>query len=352
MRVPLMYRVWRPAAEERGAAAILSAIMITVLIGFMAFVTDFGMAYANKRGLQNGADSAALAVAQNIALQGSPTASCAQLATAWDNPSSQAVAEDYFSRNRPGGDSAINHFDLVCVDNGKQLVVEVGTSQNSPSFFGTLFGQDDIDIEQGAKAVVAPAKSVIGLRPFGVCKGVAEQIIAAPLINHTIRLDNVNFGCGGASGNWGIIDFNGGSNPTGEVIDWILNGYNGPISNSPPVYIPGQPGAPSPGSLEAAMNSVLDDEIVIPVYDLLSGSGSTAEFRVMGFLSTKICGWKFQNRNGQGSCFDPLVVPVPVPQNYLQIRYNAFIPLADIATNCTIGNFACDLGTRSFQLAD
>ncbi|MBA3719703.1 MAG: hypothetical protein H0W95_05370 [Nocardioidaceae bacterium] len=352
MRVPLMYRAWRPAAEERGAAAILTAILITVLIGFMAFVTDFGMAYANKRGLQNGADSAALAVAQKIALQGSPTASCAQLATVWDNPSSRAVAEDYFGRNRPGGDSAINHFDLVCVDDGKQLVVEVGTAQNSPSFFGTLFGQDDVDIEQEAKAVVAPAKSVMGLRPFGVCKGVADQIIAVPMGNHTIGLNNIDFGCGGAPGNWGIIDFNGGSNPTGEAIDWILNGYNGPISNSPPLNFSGQPGAPNPGAFEAAMNSVLDDEIAIPVYDQLTMSGGNAQFRIMGFLAIKICGWKFNNRNGQGSCFDPLVVPVPVPQNYLQIRYNAFIPFTDGATNCTIGNFACDLGTRTFKLAD
>jgi hypothetical protein len=352
MRVPLMFRMWRPAAEERGVAAILTAIIVTVLIGFLAFVTDFGMAYANKRGLQNGADSAALAVAQKIALEGSPTASCTQLATLWDNASTRAVAEDYFDKNSPGGDAAINHFDLVCTAGGKQLVVEVGSAQNSPSFFGTLFGQDDVDIEQEAKALVAPAKSVIGLRPFGVCKGVAETIIAAPLINHTIGLNNVDFGCGGASGNWGVIDFNGESNPTGEIIEWILNGYNGPVPISPPVTFFGQPGAPSPGALEAAMNSLLDDEIAIPVYDLLSGSGSNAQFRVMGFLSTKVCAWKFNNKNGQGSCYDPLVVPVPVPQFYLQVRYNAFIPLADIATNCTIGNFACDLGTRSFQLSD
>jgi hypothetical protein len=347
-----MCRVWRSGADEHGAAAILTAILITVLVGFMAFVTDFGMAYANKRGLQNGADSAALAVAQKIALEGSPTASCAQLATVWDNPSSRAVAEDYFGRNRPGGDSAINHFDLVCVDDGKQLVVEVGTSQNSPSFFGTLFGQDDVDIEQGAKAVVAPAKSVIGLRPFGVCNGVAELIIAAPTINHTIDLDNVDFGCGGAPGNWGIIDFNGDENPTGEVIDWILNGYDGTISNSPPIILSGQPGAPNPGAFEAAMNSVLDDEIAIPVYDQLTSSGGNSEFRITAFLSIQICGWKYNNKNGQGACFDPLVVPVPAPKNYLQIHYNAFIPTDDPAANCIIGNFDCDLGTRSFHLAD
>ena len=237
------------------------------------------------------------------------------------------------------------------------LIVNVTTRQNSPTFFGGILGHNGIVVVQQAQAVVAPAKTVVGLRPFGVCTGGAQSIIANPTINHTVDLNNTDLGCGGASGNWGLLDFNGGANSTGEFADWIVNGYNGPITSAPPVLIPGNPGAPGPGALETEMSSILDEEITIPVYDLLSGSGNNAQFRVVGFLSAKICAWKFNNKGapallGVGACFVSAAVPDPVPQNYLQVRYNAYVPIGEVSVVCTIGNVVCDLGTRLFKLAD
>jgi Flp pilus assembly protein TadG len=43
------------------------AIMIVVLLGMGAIVVDFGQLYVERRELQNGADAAALAVAQDCA---------------------------------------------------------------------------------------------------------------------------------------------------------------------------------------------------------------------------------------------------------------------------------------------
>ena len=100
------------------------------------------------------------------------------------------------------------------------------------------------------------------------------------------------------------------------------------------------------------MNSLLDDEITIPVYDLLAGNGNNATFRVMGFLSIKVCGWKFNNQQGQGACFVSSLVPSPVPHDYMQVRYAGFVPIGDISEACTLSNTACDLGTRLFKLAE
>ncbi len=349
MRVPLMRA--RRRGQEHGAAAAFIAILTTVLIGTLAFVTDYGLAYVHERGLQNGADAAALAVAQKIALEGGPTASCSQLAATYQ-AQGQAIAADYVSKNRTASDASLSSFGISCNASGTMLIVDVATSQDSPTFFGGILGKDGVDLAQNAKAVVTPAATVVGLRPFAVCKGVALQAIASPTINHTVRLDNTSFGCGSASGNWGIMDFNGGSNSTGEIADWILNGYDGPISNNPPVYLPGNPGAPNPGALDAEMDWLMGKEIVIPVYDQLTGNGQNSQFRIMGFLSLRMCGYKFQNKRGQGACFSQLVVPVPEPQNYLQIRYTGYSALGDAGTTCVIGNIECDLGTRLFKLAD
>lgn len=358
MRVPLTRLRLVRHRDERGGAAVLVAISMTVVVGFLAFVTDFGHAYANKRGLQNGADSAALAVAREIALHGDPSATCAQLVATWTSDATKSarlasLASSYFAGNHVGSGASQSGPQLSCIAGGNLLQVTVDTTQSSPAFFGASMGQGDIALNQRARAVVAPAGAVIGLRPFAICLGLATQIIDAPTVNHMLRLDNTDFGCGGASGNWGMIDFNGGSNPTGESVDWILNGYNGPVSVTPPAYLPGDPGAPSPGGLESAMNTLLDDEITIPVYDSLTGSGNNATFHVMGFLSIKVCGWKFNNKQGRSTaCFSTSMVGTPVPQNYLQVRYTGFIPIGDAANSCLIGNTACDLGTRVAKLYD
>ena len=49
--------------DHRGATAVVVAIMIAVLMGFVAFGVDVGSVVAAKNELQNVADSAALASA-------------------------------------------------------------------------------------------------------------------------------------------------------------------------------------------------------------------------------------------------------------------------------------------------
>src|SRR5205085_3645115 len=49
--------------DDEGAISIIVAILMVALLGFGAIVVDIGSLYAERRQLQNGADSAALAVA-------------------------------------------------------------------------------------------------------------------------------------------------------------------------------------------------------------------------------------------------------------------------------------------------
>lgn len=59
----------RRAADDRGAVAVLVAVMLLpVLIGMAALVVDVGRMYVERRELQGGADAAALAVARSCAL--------------------------------------------------------------------------------------------------------------------------------------------------------------------------------------------------------------------------------------------------------------------------------------------
>ena len=55
--------------SERGAVATLVAVLLVPLIGFAAIAVDAGSLYAERAQLQNGADAAALAVAQKCSKQ-------------------------------------------------------------------------------------------------------------------------------------------------------------------------------------------------------------------------------------------------------------------------------------------
>ncbi|MFH5878250.1 pilus assembly protein TadG-related protein [Arthrobacter sp. NA-172] len=55
---------------EHGAVAVLIALLMVVLLVFAALAIDVGSMYAEKAQLQNGADAAVLAIAQDCAKNG------------------------------------------------------------------------------------------------------------------------------------------------------------------------------------------------------------------------------------------------------------------------------------------
>lgn len=325
------------------------ALLTTSMVVVLAFVTDFGMAWSNKQALQNGADAAALAVAQEIAITAPADRNCAWIEANMGS-AMRAKAEEYFAANTPGGGSlkpGNEGFQITCTASG-QPVVRVTGGQDSQVFFGHLAGVSKIPVQQSAKALVAPVNRVIGVRPFAICQADANRIKTSTL-PYAVSFDNADAGCGYAPGNWAVMDFNGGANSTVELAEWVLRGYSGPISVAPPVYLPGNPGAPNPGAIDAEMTAVLDKEVVLPVFDALTGQGQGSSFRITGFLGVQICGWKFNHNTGTGTCGSTVANP---PQNYLQVRFRRFIAIGDLNLSCPVADPTCDNGQRGFALAE
>jgi Flp pilus assembly protein TadG len=60
-----MRRLIRRGRRERGAVAVVVAISMVVLMGFVAISVDVGSIYSDRQQLQNGADAGALAIAES-----------------------------------------------------------------------------------------------------------------------------------------------------------------------------------------------------------------------------------------------------------------------------------------------
>ncbi len=340
---------------------MLTAILAVVLLSIMAFVSDFGFAYANQRRIQSGADAAALAVSKKIAVESLASDDCTLVRTKFNTALSRSYALGVFRKSAATTASlatGTSGFEVSCETVGGSsgtAVVKVKGEQDSPSFLGGLFGVSKVPVAQQARAIVAPLGSALEVRPFAICRVFAEAVQNAPGTTFVVPITNADTGCGSASGNWSMLDFDGGSNPTGDVKSWILNGYDEELSLASPLTIDGDPGF-NVNAATSEMNSMMAlGDIVLPVYTSVTGNGSNAKYTISGFLSVTPCRYQINSKSGpapgsvNAACG---ALPVSLPSDYIQLRYSAFIPVGSLNLKCKLADSSCDHGPRSVTLAD
>jgi Flp pilus assembly protein TadG len=352
MRVQVRRGLRSRVDDERGAITILMAVATIILIAVLAFITDFGLAYANKQALQSGVDAAALAAAQNIAETALPNQKCASIDAAMET-SAASVVEEYFRLNGTADDAAVRPAPNGYIQcNGNALTVSVFATQTSPYILGTPFaaeGSDGIHLRTNAASAVGPAGSALGVRPFAVCKVDAAALMSAPQVARNIVLDTTtDRGCGQSSGNFGLMDLDGASNGMYPVAGWVLNGYEREITAG--VQLEGKPGDTGGGALDDEMQTIVGDDVVLPVFDSVTAGGANARYAISGFISVEVCGFQFGSKKGIGGCFDYGAAPAPERNSYLQVRFKRFITVGQLHNTCNIGE-PCDTGSRVVKLA-
>src|SRR4051794_12122359 len=132
----------RARSEDRGAVAIMVALLTTLLAGLAALVVDLGMARDEVRTAQNAADAAALAAGQRLADAVDPEA-----VTTADIAAARAVADGYVTAN--GWRSGIATFQ---VDSAARTVAIALTPVRSPRIFAGALGMGTPTVGASAMA--------------------------------------------------------------------------------------------------------------------------------------------------------------------------------------------------------
>lgn len=131
--------------DDRGATIVMTAIVLVVILGMAGIVVDVGALYEERRELQNGADAAALAIAESCAL---------------GRPCDYSVALDtairYASANAADGVSAVDSVDLDLT--AKSVTVQTSTVNGEGGnvvepFFGAVVGWDGATVAASATAI-------------------------------------------------------------------------------------------------------------------------------------------------------------------------------------------------------
>ncbi len=268
--IRLLKRRTRAHRRDRGAVSTLVALALVPVTAVTAVGVDGGRVFVERQRIQTSAEAAALAAGEVWASSGT---SCA--------PSAMALVQSN------SGASAIG----TCSTAGSRTngIVTVDASNVVPATFAKVIGRSSSTVSSTASVKVGAASSATGLRPFGICEANTKLAEWKAGGMSSTQIYDIYFSevtsavCGPVPGNWAVMDFDGGSNPTSEIQRWIDQGYSGSVAVG--TRHSGQPGIPSPS---LTLDSILNDPIVVPVFRYISGSGSNSIFEIEGFVGVTV----------------------------------------------------------------
>jgi len=248
--------------EQKGSVIAVVALSMTCLIGFASLVVDVGYLYLNKTQLQNMADAAVLAGAQDL-----PGSSLQAVATANSYAAMNGVPSDIVNPTVGAGNSSLI----------------VTASRNVTLFFAPVLGISNGIVNANATVTISAAGGSTGVMPIGVVK---QTFVYGQ--TYTLKQG----GGSGYCGNYGALAL-GGSGGT-IYRNNLDSGYNELLSVGDPVSTetgnmvgPTDQGVASRISRDSnsTLNTVQKGSpriVILPIIDSLNVKGSSSTF-IVGF---------------------------------------------------------------------
>jgi Flp pilus assembly protein TadG len=259
----------RGSDPERGATAVVVALLLVPLLGFAAIAVDVGALYAERARLQTAADAAALAVARDCALGdcGDAQATATELVTA---NAGQAEADEPELGTNPS---------------------TVTVTGNSPMehWFAPIIGHDATVVSATATvAWGAPGGGTAALPLiFSECEWLAQTGGGLPstTVERTILFPKTSStGCTGSNG----LFVPGG-------FGWLTTGGGTCKATSKAGgNVDSEPGNnPSQGCTTGDFTALQGRTVLLPIFDRYGSSGSNAWYHVKGYAAFHITGYYF-----------------------------------------------------------
>lgn len=315
--------------SERGGVSVLVALLLVVLLGAAAIAVDAGAMYSERAELQNGADAAALAIAQDCA-DGTCT-------------STMATAQLYADRNSK--DNATNVADVQFT--ASSVTVDVasrdeaaGTGSLALSFAPVL----------GIEETTVGATATAGWNTFPE-SGTAVLPLAFSIcaFNHAsiggVRLFQTH-------GNGMPAPCGGSGSPPG-AFQWLDDPLNNcsafvTIADDEPAQAGSDPGNDISQACKDLLPTLVGKKVLLPVYEDADGSGQDATYDIKGWAGFILRGWRFP-----GSQYPPTSIPgtqCPGPGSCKGLigEFVEFSSLGDGFTGTTESD--ADLGTSIVTL--
>ena len=280
--------------SERGQATVLTVLFLFVLMGMGALVLDLGSWFREQRDTQSDADAAALAAAQEL-----PNSVGA----------ADALGRQFLVKNGVTTTPDIT-FSRGFADND---TVTVSVRRDAPGIFAKVLGIDSVNVGAKAKARATGLRAARWVAPITVnikheklncgedadhrpvpCFGDPTEITLA----HLHRPGDPD-----AAGSFSLInldDEDSGSVGGSLIGDWILHGFDEYMDVGKYTAVPSAEfnNTHVKGSLDARMNST-NNVLLFPIYKTITGSGTGAQFDVVGWVGFKVTDFDATGSSGK-----------------------------------------------------
>ena len=135
--------------DERGAVAIMTALLLVVLLVAAAFAVDAGNAYAQNRQLSVAADAAALAAAAKVGEQLPPGDACTSAFAASQSGLATQVANDLNTANNrangPGDSEPVDSVTVTCDGRAPETFDQIVIATHSDQALSMLLDPSHVE---------------------------------------------------------------------------------------------------------------------------------------------------------------------------------------------------------------
>lgn len=267
----------RRLAAERGASAVLLALLLVPILGFTAVAVDVGALYAERARLQTAADAAALAVARDCA-----RGACGD---------ARATAQDLVEANLGGATAAPP---VLAAD---PLRVTVTGSSPVEHWFAPVLGHESSRVRATATVAWGAPDAGTAMLPliFSWCEFAAQTGGGLPstTTERTVELPKKSdAGCTGPS----RMFVPGG-------FGWLTT--DGPTTcratSRVGARVTSEPGNnPSRGCQTGDLAALVGRTVLLPIFDQAGGTGSSAWYAVHGYAAFTITAYHFGGQYDSG----------------------------------------------------
>jgi hypothetical protein len=280
--------------SEQGQATVLTVLFLVVLIGMGALVLDIGSWFREQRDTQSDADAAALAAAQELP---------ASLGDA------NALGRQYLIKNGVDSEPDIT-FSRKFTDND---TVTVRVNRTAPGVFAKVFGIDSVDVGAKATARTTGLQAARWVSPITVnikhpqlnCDTDAKGR-PVPCFGDPAELDLAHLhgpGDGDAAGSFSLINLDSsdsGSVGGATLGEWIERGFDQYMDVGKYTAVPSATFNDSHirDALTLRMNST-NNILLFPIYQKITGSGSGAQFDVVGWVGFKVTDYRLSGSSAK-----------------------------------------------------
>lgn len=269
--------------SERGATSVFVGLLMVPLIGFVAISLDVGALYAERAQLQNGADAAALSIAQDCAAGGTCTVA-----------SSAVLAKSYAQANANDGSANVLTPVFGTTPLGARTVevtsstLDAGGAVAMEHPFAALLGATATTVHAKATAEWGPPREGPIVLPLAISLCEFRPALDGTL--QLIRYDIHLVTCPGRDGH-----------PIPGGFGWLERAAGCSAYIDADLMVPSDPGNDYPNSpaCDLVMASLAGKTILIPIFDDAdtNAGGAVASYHVYGFAAFTVVDWKFAGGN-------------------------------------------------------